>query len=998
MAGFFDASYYLKSKLAQLKSVGEKDANGNEYTMTTLQEAIANAGMTPETHYQSFGRTEKLNPNAYFNESEYLQAKLNQLKSVGEKDANGNDYTLETLVKAIDNIGMSVAEHYETFGSHETDASGNLINPSNAFDANAYVAAKLAELVKTEPENWTGKTAADVIAVMTEVGLSPVTHYEMHGATEANATGVPLVQTVPVTQRVTNDPARAEVTGELVPSNYNAPTPPPSAVTAETAAPVTKPADMGALANTTVSPEVQVPTTAVPVPGDTGYVAPPANIVDTNDKPVVVVPPATEGGKPQFGVVTGGGTIIGVDNNGNTTGDVIGKVDGDSGTVKPVEPVTPTPEPTPDPGPAPDTTPPTAPTFAEKIAGDNVIDRHELLSGVALTGTAEAGSTVKITVTDSADAAHSVTLSGKADANGKYSLTLKQTDAANLKDGTLTLTATATDASSNTSSVSTKELTLDAALDATYTATTPADGETQLGLTAPKGFAGSTPTLDQLMTELQAVYDKVNPNGTGDYTALDTLTTDAPNFAKLVQFYKTGEHTIDQTVIAPATGTTKELNLSAHDVYGGGLSLSLENLNSAPAGGRVAALTYILGKADFDLPVIQAKATDVVNLEVNKVGSTITEAIDSSLWHNDITFAKLVGMIPEVKPIAVEADTKTLDLRLAADATEEDAKVVNLMEVRGTVENITFSGTEGRFGINVDTASVKNIDASSLGEDSGVYVNTAEIGVTIPLSSTEQDKVASMGFHADVANGLSFTGSTGNDLLVMTQEKYSAAAKLDGGAGADTLALLGTSEDPSTAITVTSSNKLTGFEKLALVDISNTSSVEGSFKIEDASSFTGIKEFITTNSLTIGGLASGTEISVVNFMAFNVNLDLAAATAGSSVTLNVAMTDHFLMHPEVLLGNTVLEGTQSRAVLTNANNITNLTLTGKDANATILLTTDALTDLQGATIDVTGYVGDIQYEKGWTYGGSAHTLTKDGTTVTLSGVNTTTDFSAVSLD
>ena len=67
---------------------------------------------------------------------------------------------------------------------------------------------------------------------------------------------------------------------------------------------------------------------------------------------------------------------------------VIGKVD-DTGTVTPVEP-------TPDPTPPSDTTPPSQPAFDSPIAGDNVIDRHELLSGVALTGTAEAGSTVKI--------------------------------------------------------------------------------------------------------------------------------------------------------------------------------------------------------------------------------------------------------------------------------------------------------------------------------------------------------------------------------------------------------------------------------------------------------------------------------------------------------------------------------------------------------------------------------------------------------------------------
>ena len=428
------------------------------------------------------------------------------------------------------------------------------------------------------------------------------------------------------------------------------------------------------------------------------------------------------------------------------------------------------------------------------------------------------------------------------------------------------------------------------------------------------------------------------------------------------------------------------LNLSVHDVYGGGLSLSLAALNAATAtGGRIAALVDILGKAQFDLPVIKATATDVVNLEVNKVGSTITEAIDSSLWHNDITFAKLVGLIPEVKPIAVDASTQNLDLRLAADG---DTSTVNLMEVRGTVEDITFSGTKGRFGINVDTSNVKNIDASNLTDDhSGVYVNTAQIGVTIPLSD---GKSVSIGFHADVADDLAFTGSAGDDLLVMTQEKYTTAATLNGGKGTDTLALLGTSEE-SLPIAVTASNNLSGFEKLALVDISD-SSVTGSFKIEDASNFTGITEFITTNSLTIGELENNTEISVVNFMAYNVKLDLTAKNAESAVTLNVAMTDHFLMHPESLTGGTVTE--HSQAVLTNADNITQLTLTGKDVNATILLTTAALKDLRGHSIDVSGYVGDIQYESGWTYNDSEHTLIYgDGATVTLSGVQNDTTVS-----
>ena len=979
MAIFFDESYYLKSKLAQLESVGEKDANGNAYTLDSLKQAISDAGMTPETHYQTYGRTEQLNPNAYFNEAEYLIAKTMQVNSIAQ-DGRTN-WTVDEVKAAIEDIGLTPAEHYEVYGGHETDAKGNLINPSNAFDANAYVAAKLYQLqtsgTEEEKAEWAGKTAADVVAAIAENGMSPVSHYEMFGATEANAGDVPLVQTVPVAQRVENDPARAEVTGELVPSNYNAPTPPPADVTSDEAAPVTKPADVGGKADTAISPEVVVPKAPVPVPGDPDYVAPPANIVDTNDNPVVVVPPATAGGEPQFGVVGADGTVNGVDSAGNPTDTVIGKVD-DTGTVTPVEP-------TPDPTPPSDTTPPSPPAFDSPIAGDNVIDRHELLSGVALTGTAEAGSTVKIVISDGNNGTADVTLTGKANDHGEFSLTLTPEKATSLKDGTLTLKATATDAAGNTSATATNtKITLDAALDATYAAAQ-SSGETQLGLTAPDGFVGTKPTLNQLMDELQKVYNNVtNSSENKDYTSVNALKLDAPNFAKLVHFYEENEHTVNQTVTASSSDPTSSvLNLSVHDVYGGGLSLSLAALNAATAtGGRIAALVDILGKAQFDLPVIKATATNVVNLEVNKVGSTITEAIDSSLWHNDITFAKLVGLIPEVKPIAVDANTKNLDLRLAADG---DTSTVNLMEVRGTVEDITFSGTKGRFGINVDTASVKNIDASNLTDDhSGVYVNTAQIGVTIPLSDK---KAVSIGFHADVADDLAFTGSAGNDLLVMTQEKYTSATTLNGGKGTDTLALLGTSEDPFVPIAVTASEKLSGFEKLALVDISD-SSVEGLFKIENASNFTGITEFITTNSLTIGELENNTEISVVN----NVNLDLTAKNANSAVTLNVAMTDHFLMHPESLTGGTVTE--HSRAVLTNADNITQLTLTGKDVNATILLTTAALQDLSGQSIDVNGYVGDIQYESGWTYSNINQTLTdSNGATVKLSGVQNGTTVS-----
>lgn len=313
----FDQSYYLASKLAQLRSTGEVDADGNAYTMASLTATLAAQGMSPLQHYLQFGRDEGLNPNAWFNESEYLNAKLAQLHSTGETDANGDPYTLASLRQAISDAGMTPLEHYEQFGHAETNADGTLINPSNAFDANAYVAAKLYQLQTTgsseEQTAWADKSPADVLAALEDASLSPVSHYVQYGADEANAAGVALVQTVPSEQRVSNDPLRNDL-GQNVPSNYNDPTPGPDAAEA---APVTKPADMGGLAAESISPGVVPPEAPVAVPGDDAYVAPTPGTVDTNEAPVVpetdpdsgllVLPDAEPEPEPEPGT-PGGGT------------------------------------------------------------------------------------------------------------------------------------------------------------------------------------------------------------------------------------------------------------------------------------------------------------------------------------------------------------------------------------------------------------------------------------------------------------------------------------------------------------------------------------------------------------------------------------------------------------------------------------------------------------------------------------------------------------------
>lgn len=229
---YFDAHYYSTVKLAQLAAANAKDKNDEARTSSSLAQAFEAGGMTPQSHYETYGRREGLNPNPYFNEYEYIRAKTAQLNSIGAKDSAGKAYTPENLTALLDSTNLLPVEHYERYGKYETDAKGHLINPSNVFDANAYLSAKLWD-VWTSGAEVNGKegeavSMADLVAAMKASGMSPVTHYSLYGAEETYLYSF-YAQTVPMSQRVPEDPERA-VTGDAAPANYSPATPAPKDV------------------------------------------------------------------------------------------------------------------------------------------------------------------------------------------------------------------------------------------------------------------------------------------------------------------------------------------------------------------------------------------------------------------------------------------------------------------------------------------------------------------------------------------------------------------------------------------------------------------------------------------------------------------------------------------------------------------------------------------------------------------------------------------------
>lgn len=274
----FDEAYYLQEKLQSLQS---NPNFGNITTTEQLKAVIEQSGMTPELHYKKYGSSENINISPYFNKVEYLESKLLALREDPVTAADWKGKSVGDLEVFMADLGLTPAEHYYRYGFSETRADGTLLNPSNAFDANAYFAAKLKELQKTNPGEFNKASVVDVVKMFQEAQIDPVTHYMTYGASEAQLSKVNMVQTVPTVQRVPEDPDRA-VQGTFVPGNSAKPTPAPAE---NKAGAVPKPGDMGGY-----HPDTQIPPAKEPVPTPE---IPGLNAPETPDPPAQPETPET---------------------------------------------------------------------------------------------------------------------------------------------------------------------------------------------------------------------------------------------------------------------------------------------------------------------------------------------------------------------------------------------------------------------------------------------------------------------------------------------------------------------------------------------------------------------------------------------------------------------------------------------------------------------------------------------------------------------------------
>ena len=131
---WFTAEDYLKNKLAT-KAVSDAGITDLPALMVAFEKVGFAGADGVYKHFQMFGDAEGISPNAYFNATQYLQAKA--VASLG----SASEYNVGRVASAIDGLHMSAWDHYQKFGATEGKFG---INPSNAFDQETYLNAKAA--------------------------------------------------------------------------------------------------------------------------------------------------------------------------------------------------------------------------------------------------------------------------------------------------------------------------------------------------------------------------------------------------------------------------------------------------------------------------------------------------------------------------------------------------------------------------------------------------------------------------------------------------------------------------------------------------------------------------------------------------------------------------------------------------------------------------------------------------------------------------------------
>ena len=205
---WFNYEAYMNNKLAQMQ------ATDSNYSLDQLFTDFANAGFAGAegayNHFVQYGADEEVAPNALFSAKEYYAAKAVEYytkQGVEVTAATITDFQINNVKQLIDQAGMNAWTHYQQYGSSEG------VNPSNAFDAAAYCAAKAAVM----GGDWTAKGIQDAITAAHMTVLEHFLQYAGTGDMEVKADATfPVADDQKVPSAVVSKPVTLTVNPDTV--------------------------------------------------------------------------------------------------------------------------------------------------------------------------------------------------------------------------------------------------------------------------------------------------------------------------------------------------------------------------------------------------------------------------------------------------------------------------------------------------------------------------------------------------------------------------------------------------------------------------------------------------------------------------------------------------------------------------------------------------------------------------------------------------------------
>jgi hypothetical protein len=429
-----------------------------------------------------------------------------------------------------------------------------------------------------------------------------------------------------------------------------------------------------------------------------------------------------------------------------------------------------------------DTVAPTAPTIAQ-VAGDDIVNNAEKNAGVAVSGTAEANSTVNLTW-------GSTTLTATADASGNWSraFTSGQIPA----NGSTTINAIARDAAGNTSTAGTRSVLIDTvAPNAPTIANVTDDVGSIQGSVANAGRTDdSTPTLVIGLTGTNAV--------AGDTVRLFNGSTEIAT-----QVLTSDNISVGNVSIAPSALSDGSYSITARitDVAGNqgaastARTLTIDTIANTP----VLALATDSGSSNTD-KITNSGIVNVTGLETAATWQYSTN--NGTNWVNGTgTSFTLTGdgaksVLVRQTDVAGNTSTSTPNpFAFTLDNTAPTAPILNgFRNVSGSTLTLTGTAEAGStVGILSGNSTLGTAVANSNGSwsfdttslTSGTFSISAratDLAGNTSLSSASTNIIAGTSGNGNSANN-TLTGTINNDILV----GYAGNDSLTGGAGNDTL-------------------------------------------------------------------------------------------------------------------------------------------------------------------------------------------------------------------